>query len=134
MDLQLVLEHLASVDCDGIEPVTLWLGSQKYGALRYAFESEVPQGSPAYLRGERTFVRSGYYVLGTLPPSYRRSTKVAYQFQHPGTDWYIASHYEGEPNEFHPSGPMFLLFPWDVEPAIDHYESRPRRRYQICAV
>ena len=68
------------------------------------------------------------YVLGELPKWYTKNRKKAV-LTIDGSDWYIMGWYESdEITVYHPFGKWYGLKIWDVDEAIDLYESKPYTR------
>lgn len=101
--------------------ITLFLDGRRYAGAAYR---------------DSNFSGARYYLLGELPPSYRRSRRVAYVIDR--ADWYIAAYttnailatLDDATKKYHPSGEYFLLCKWDIPSGdkIDSHELRPYRR------
>jgi hypothetical protein len=123
-----------------VKPCVVTIAGASYSAAHYRQNISISPGCPAYERGERWHEREAFYIVGMLPKAYCRSTKVAFTMPGDARDWYIGcyagllyQHHQRaqETNEYHPFGNSFILFPWDANEAIDHYEMKPYRRVAI---
>jgi hypothetical protein len=109
-DAQTVSQYLNGLPRTTAAPVLVKIGRTEYVGAIYSQERDTLEGSRAFEAGERTYVQHGIYLLGDLPASYRRSTRTAYDLD--GNRYYVAGYFpQDEPNDFHPFGRMFQLFP-----------------------
>ena len=116
-------------------PLTVQIGKTSFPAARYKQRLSILENSPAWLRGEREYVREMIYCVGERPACYRRSSKTCFRFIGDSRDWYLASYVPRDANdsrfsEYHPFGEGFQLAPWNVPDgtAIDHHEPKPYAR------
>jgi hypothetical protein len=111
-------------------PVLVKIGRRLYVGAIYDQRREHHPGTRAYAEGRRHYYQSGIYLLGRLPASYLRTSRIAYRFQDGSRRYYVAGWYDrDEPNDFHPFGRMFQLFP-DRENVTDGYpEMRAEMRW-----
>lgn len=109
-----VAEWLDTLPATFASPHVVRIGRSVYPGAFYLQTRKVLSGCAAYARGERSYVQRGLYLLGNLPASYRRSSMTAYQVEPAGTRYFVAGWYDhDDPNEWHPFGRMFQLFPDD---------------------
>lgn len=107
-----VAAYLNSLDRTSAAPVVVRIGRTEYVGATYTQERDTPQGCRAYDAGERTYYQHGLYLVGSLPASYVRSSHTAYRYPNGARRWYVAGWYDhDEPNDYHPFGRMFQLFP-----------------------
>lgn len=122
------------------EPVRVAIGSQTYEGVKYVEYLYYEKGMDIVRRGERKdgeqYTREVVYLLGDLPREYKRTTRIAFRLPEDQRDWYLACYHDGRdaPNK-PPFTPNFMLMPWDVDQAIDHYETingkKPRTRIPV---
>jgi len=112
-----VADFLRAQDRTSASSVRVKIGRTTYNGAEYCQVRDTPRECRAYAEGERTYVVSGFYLLGTLPASFVRDGRTTYVEAPESTRYYIAGWYgqDGAENEFHPLGKMFLLFSGDVE-------------------
>ena len=128
------------------EPLSVEICGIVYPAAAYVQRLDTPEGSPAYARGERRYLRQAVYVAGMLPRDYCHNTRCVFRFPQsmaaPPRDWYIACYFGdlkrhrqavAQPSEFHPFGNSFILMPWDLANPIDAHErfQKPRKRIPV---
>lgn len=97
-----------------IKPCKITIGRTIYNACQY-------------IQGNHT----GFYVIGSLPASYRHSTHIKYMLDN--KVFYIAGYYqESNPkfDQFHYDH-NFLLFHWNLPEEIDRYERNPYRQMKM---
>lgn len=92
---------------DLVKPVEVTIGKQTYQGVYYHQTRKLDPSMPAYRDGQREYVVVGYYLLGELPASFRHRHARVYLAN--GYVYYIAAYYQGEPNDSHPFGKMFVL-------------------------
>lgn len=124
-----------------VEPCRVTIKGISYNAARYKELLPVSEGTQAYRRGEREYMRETIYIVGALP-AVKRNGNCVFRLAGDPHDWYVAGYYPayknrqpqpaGQPNQYHPFGAMFLLSPWDVKDStIDQYERHPYKRVAI---
>ena len=94
-------------------PVRVSIGRATYVGAYFAQIRFNDPGTRAYSEGRRHYVHAGYYLLGLLPPSYVHRNADAYVTGTRGATFYVSSYYgqNGERNDAHPFGCMFMLMP-----------------------
>lgn len=106
-------------------PVLVQIGAQEFAGALFTQTRDSLVGSRAYAAGEREYAQRALYLLGGLPPSYLRSSRIVYRFG--DGRWYVASWFSRHtPNQFNPFGRMFQLMPIS---ATEH-EEEPYREMQ----
>ncbi len=116
------------------EQIARWL-------RRYRYASEV-SGVDVTI-GKQTYHGARYrrgngelqlYLVGKLPPSYRRSSRTVYRFSGHNRDWFVCGYCEGGTpldkyqEKHHPFGNSFTLCQWMANEPIDYYDYKPYRR------
>jgi hypothetical protein len=108
-----------------VAPAAVKIGRTTYHGASYF------DGCPRFACNEPIF-----YLLGNVPPAYKRSTRVCWRFPSEPLDWYLAGFADaavaGSLPDFHPFGPWFMLRQWPTGIApngtayetIDQYEAR----------
>lgn len=132
-DLRAWLESCRN-PCYDVRPIRVQIGRQTWEGCEYKQDCDGRHpGAP----NQAPYTIHALYLLGALPPSYRRSSKECYPWQ--GTDWYIAGHTpmpdqdrrtQAQKEQYSPFGACFYLHPWKVPggESIDQYEEKPYRR------
>jgi hypothetical protein len=123
-----VADFLNARDRTSASPVTVRIGRTTYVGASYSQTRDVDPGCRAYEDGERTYVQSGYYLLGALPASWLRRKSTLYVTSD-DSGWFVGGWFgqDGETNDWHPFGRMFQLFPM-----FDGIESE--RPYRLFAM
>lgn len=108
-----VAAWLNTRDRTSAKPATVTIGRTTYVGAHYTQVRDVDPGCRAYDDGKRTYTIEALYLLGQLPSSYVHRHAGAY-LDGSGRRHYVAGWYaENPPNEYHPFGTMFMLFPDD---------------------
>lgn len=101
-------------------PIVVKIGRTTFPGATYIQKRQVPEGSRAYAEGKRTYEQYGLYLLGDLPYAYRRKRATAFVDSFTGRRFFVGSWFDrDEPNEYHPYGRMFQLFPDDAGVCVD---------------
>lgn len=137
------------IGCKGtrsVTPVKVTIGKHTMDGVSYT--QDIP-GNPT-ARNKDGHTRRAILVLGDLPKDLykrRRDGMTAVCFPHEGEDWYVAggwcdrlladfgqstrrapAHIKAQ----HPTGPYFLLMPWEAPGAIDQYAEKPCERLPMA--
>lgn len=136
-----VADWLRSEGIDsGASRIAVKIGRETYHGASY-FESWKAQG----LNGPIL------YLLGNVPPAYKRSRRICWRFPGEQQDWYLAGFADAAAAmtmpRFHPFGAWFQLRAWprvflptgempdgSQAATIDAYEQTPYKRAQILDV
>lgn len=114
------------------EPVIVTIGRTTYEqAGRYDILITPPKGSIGYVQKAPATLEHRIYVVGDLPASYVRSSRVIYMAG--DEQWFIAG-YSPNPipedkSKYHPWGHWFGLHRWDFTEPMEEYDLRSERPY-----
>lgn len=125
-----LVRWLEGCNCYKTRPVVVTIEDREYVGCFY-FQRSKPFNPYADDPPEDEY---SLYVVGTLPPSYKKKPHPVYRLEESCADWYVACHMEEVTDQFaqyHPFGPNFILKPWIFEEVIDAHESVKYRRVPV---